>query len=72
MAGLTAGPSDTTGHSRIDRRFNRDSQRVHFRRRQNGHLTKQQKQDILRDNTARVFNLPAGADSWRKSSEAVA
>lgn len=39
---------------------------------QTGHLTEQQKQDILRDNTARVFNLPAGAESWRMVEEAVA
>ncbi len=29
------------------------------------HLTEQQRQDIFRDNTARLFNLPAGDRSWR-------
>lgn len=32
---------------------------------QAGHLTDQQHQDIFRDNTARLFNLPAGEKSWR-------
>ena len=32
---------------------------------QASHLTEQQHQDIFRDNTARLFNLPAGDRSWR-------
>ena len=28
-------------------------------------LSEQQRQDILRDNAARLFNLPAGSQSWR-------
>ena len=28
-------------------------------------LNEQQRQDILRDNAARLFNLPAGSQSWR-------
>jgi len=37
---------------------------------QAGHLTEQQHQDIFRDNTARLFNLPAGNLSWRMESVA--
>lgn len=32
---------------------------------QASHLSEQQHQDIFRDNTARLFNLPAGERSWR-------
>ncbi len=32
---------------------------------QASHLSEQQHQDIFRDNTARLFNLPAGSRSWR-------
>lgn len=32
---------------------------------QASHLTEEQKQAIYRDNVARVFNLPAGQQSWR-------
>ena len=32
---------------------------------QTGHLTEEQLQAILRDNTAHLFNLPAGNESWR-------
>jgi hypothetical protein len=28
-------------------------------------LTEQQRQDIMRENTAKLFNLPAGNQSWR-------
>ena len=32
---------------------------------QTGHLTEEQRQAIFRDNTATLFNLPAGNESWR-------
>lgn len=32
---------------------------------QASHLTPEQHQDIFRDNTARLFNLPAGAQPWK-------
>ena len=37
---------------------------------QASHLNEQQHQDIFRDNTARLFNLPAGNQSWRMESVA--
>ena len=37
---------------------------------QTSHLTEQQRQDIFRDNTARLFNLDAGNRSWRMEDEA--
>jgi predicted TIM-barrel fold metal-dependent hydrolase len=39
---------------------------------QAAHLTEQQRQDIFRDNTARLFNLPAGQRSWRMEDQAAA
>jgi predicted TIM-barrel fold metal-dependent hydrolase len=37
---------------------------------QAGHLTEEQKQAIFRDNTANLFNLPAGERSWRMEEAA--
>jgi predicted TIM-barrel fold metal-dependent hydrolase len=37
---------------------------------QAGHLTEEQKQAIFRDNTAGLFNLPAGQRSWRMEEAA--
>jgi uncharacterized protein len=37
---------------------------------QASHLTEEQHQAIFRDNTARLFNLPAGERSWRMESPA--
>ena len=37
---------------------------------QAGHLTEDQHQAIFRDNTARLFNLPAGERSWRMANAA--
>ena len=34
------------------------------------HLTEGQRQAIMRDNVARVFNLPAGDHSWRMRESA--
>ncbi len=34
------------------------------------HLSEQEQQDIFRDNTARLFNLPAGNRSWRSEAGA--
>lgn len=39
---------------------------------QASHLSEQQHQDIFRDNTARLFNLPAGNQSWRMEAAATA
>jgi predicted TIM-barrel fold metal-dependent hydrolase len=33
-------------------------------------LTEAQRQDILRENTAQLFNLPAGKESWRMHAAA--
>ncbi|MBV1882830.1 MAG: amidohydrolase [Pseudomonadales bacterium] len=40
-------------------------------REQTPHLTEEQKQAIFRDNTAALFNLPAGKKSWRMKEEKV-
>lgn len=37
---------------------------------QASHLSEEQHQDIFRDNTARLFNLPAGESSWRMEGAA--
>lgn len=39
---------------------------------QAAHLTEAQKQDVFRDNAARLFNLPAGNLSWRMESAVAA
>jgi predicted TIM-barrel fold metal-dependent hydrolase len=39
---------------------------------QAGHLDEAQHQAIFRDNTARLFNLPAGEQSWRMEAASVA
>ena len=35
------------------------------------HLTEQQRQDIMRENAAKLFHLPAGNESWRMNGAPV-